>query len=71
MLTAGAGGGLVIAALAFIKIQVVSLGLAPGYQAFRVSLNYGIGFVLIHLLHFTVATKQPAMTAALLAAAID
>jgi site-specific recombinase len=36
-----------------------------------VSLNYGLGFVLIHILHFTVATKQPAMTAARLAAAIE
>ena len=27
-------------------------------------LNYGIGFTLIFMLHFTVATKQPAMTAA-------
>lgn len=71
MLAAGAGGGLVIAALALIKIQIVGLGLSPGYQAFWVSLNYGIGFVLIHLLHYTVATKQPAMTAALLAAAIE
>jgi site-specific recombinase len=35
------------------------------------SLNYGLGFVLIHVLHLTIATKQPAMTAATLAAALD
>jgi site-specific recombinase len=35
------------------------------------SLNYGLGFVLIHVLHFTIATKQPAMTAATLAASLD
>jgi len=34
-------------------------------------LNYGLGFILIHILHFTVATKQPAMTAAAIAASID
>ncbi|MCB5976870.1 site-specific recombinase [Acinetobacter baumannii] len=31
-------------------------------------MNYSLGFILIHVLHFTVATKQPAMTAAALAA---
>jgi site-specific recombinase len=71
MLRAGAGAGLVIAVMAFVKIQVIALGLGPGHEAFWVSLNYGLGFVLIHVLHFTVATKQPAMTAALLAAAIE
>jgi site-specific recombinase len=35
------------------------------------SLNYGLGFVLIHVLHLTIATKQPAMTAATLAGALD
>ena len=40
-------------------------------RAWRFSLNYGLGFVLIHLLHLTIATKQPAMTAATLAAALD
>ena len=71
MLRAGAGAGLVIAVMALVKIQLIALGLGPGHEAFWVSLNYGLGFVLIHVLHFTVATKQPAMTAALLAAAIE
>jgi site-specific recombinase len=35
------------------------------------SLNYSLGFVLIHLLNFTLATKQPAMTAATIAGSID
>jgi site-specific recombinase len=35
------------------------------------SLNYGLGFVLIHLLGFTIATKQPAMTASTFAKAIE
>jgi site-specific recombinase len=34
-------------------------------------MNYGLGFMLIHLLHFTVATKQPAMTAATIAATLE
>jgi site-specific recombinase len=33
-------------------------------------MNYALGFVLIYLLHFTVATKQPAMTAQTIAATV-
>lgn len=71
MLRSGAGAGFIIAAMALIKIQIEGLHLTPAIHTFWVSLNYGLGFVLIHLLHFTVATKQPAMTAARLAAAIE
>jgi site-specific recombinase len=34
-------------------------------------MNYALGFVLIYLLHFTVATKQPAMTAQTIAATVS
>ena len=34
-------------------------------------LNYGLGFMVIFMLHFTVATKQPAMTAARFAEAVE
>ncbi|WP_018872399.1 site-specific recombinase [Thioalkalivibrio sp. ALJ16] len=71
MLRSGAGAGLIIAVMALIKIQIEGLGLSEGWNTLWVSLNYGLGFVLIHILHFTVATKQPAMTAARLAAAIE
>ncbi|MBD3618831.1 MAG: site-specific recombinase [Chromatiales bacterium] len=71
MLWSGAGAGLIIAFMALIKIEVVELGLSRGLQTLLVCLNYGLGFVLIHILHFTVATKQPAMTAARFAAAVE
>lgn len=71
MLKSGAGAGLIIAFMALIKIHIEALGLSAGWNTLWVSLNYGLGFVLIHILHFTVATKQPAMTAARLAAAIE
>jgi site-specific recombinase len=71
MLRSGAGAGLIIAVMAWIKIQIEAMGLGEGATTLWVSLNYGLGFVLIHILHFTVATKQPAMTAARLAAAIE
>ncbi len=45
--------------------------LPPLTEALLFSLNYGLGFMLIHILHFTVATKQPAMTASAIAASIS
>ena len=63
MWRAAAGAGLIIAALALAKIFAGKLDLAPAGYAALYSLNYGLGFVLIYMLHLTIATKQPAMTA--------
>lgn len=71
MFRAAAGAGSIIAVMALIKLQLTALHLPLAWEALAFSLNYGLGFVLIHVLHFTVATKQPAMTAATLAAALD
>jgi site-specific recombinase len=71
MLRSGAGGGILIALMALIKIQIMGMKLAPFPETVLVSLNYGLGFMLIHILHFTVATKQPAMTASRLAEAVQ
>lgn len=71
MLASGAGGGLIIAFMALIKIQILQLGLGKGVETLWVSLNYGLGFMLIHMLHCTVATKQPAMTAASIAEKVE
>lgn len=65
------GAGLVVGIMAMIKIMTANEHYAPLTEAILFSLNYGLGFVLIHILHFTVATKQPAMTAAAIAASID
>jgi site-specific recombinase len=48
-----------------------SLRTAPLVEAFLFSLNYSFGFVLIHMLHFTIATKQPAMTASRIASGLS
>lgn len=64
------GAGIVIGAMALLKLLASHLDLAPLNSAFVYSLNYAAGFVLVHVLHFTIATKQPAMTAATLASAI-
>ena len=71
MLVSGAGGGIFIAAMALIKINLTGLGLNPLNQTVLVCLNYGIGFMIIHIMHFTVATKQPAMTASKFASVLQ
>ena len=71
MFRAAAGAGLIIGTMALIKILISKLGLPPVWEAVAYSLDYGLGFVLVHVLHLTIATKQPAMTAATLAAALD
>ena len=70
MLRSAAVGGFVIAFMAIVKLLLTALHLPPLTEGVLVSLNYGLGFVLIQLLHGTVATKQPAMTAARIAAEI-
>lgn len=71
LMRSAAGAGLIIALLALLKMYIESLGLPPLQKALLVSLNYGLGFVLVHVLHFTIATKQPAMTAASFAQEVE
>ena len=68
MLRSAAGAGLIIGFMAVFKILFSYLHAAPLVEAFLFSMNYSLGFMLIHVLHFTVATKQPAMTASRIAA---
>lgn len=71
MYKSAAGAGVIIASMATLKILMARLTLAPLMQALSFSMNYSLGFMLIHVLHFTVATKQPAMTAAALASTVQ
>lgn len=71
MARAAMGAGVVVGFMALIKVWIALLHLPPLWQAVGFSLDYGLGFVLIHMLGFTIATKQPAMTAARIASAID
>ena len=68
MLRRAAGGGAVIAGTTFMKFLVMALGLSAFWAGFWAGMNYAASFVLIQLMHWTVATKQPAMTAPALAA---
>lgn len=71
MLDAAAGGGAITAAMVFTKFFVGFAHAPPLFDALLIGLNYAWGFVLMQLLHFALATKQPSMTAATLAAAIE
>jgi site-specific recombinase len=70
MFASSAGAGIVIGVMALIKILISYQHRAPLIEALLYSLNYAAGFMLVHVLHFTIATKQPAMTAARIAAAL-
>ena len=63
MLRRAAGGGAVLAATTFIKFAILALGLSAFWSGAWADTNYALSFVVIYLLHWTVATKQPAMTA--------
>ncbi len=67
MWRSAAGAGVLIGAMALLKIKAAALHAPLAVEAFLFSMIYGLGFVLIYLLGMTVATKQPAMTAQTLA----
>lgn len=70
MITSAGGGGFLTAFTAALKFLVVSLH-APYFFDFLLNgLNYAGSFVLMQALGFTLATKQPSMTAAALAAQV-
>jgi site-specific recombinase len=63
MFAAALGGGAVIAGTTFLKFFLGAVGLTAFWGGFAAGMNYAASFLLVHLLHWTVATKQPAMTA--------
>ncbi len=71
MFRSASGAGVIVGVMALIKILLSKLLLAPFGFAFLYSLNYSLGFMVVHILHFTIATKQPAMTAAHIAKTLD
>jgi site-specific recombinase len=68
MFRSSAGAGLVVGFMAMFKIMLSYLKAAPLVEALLFSMNYSLGFMLVHVLHWTIATKQPAMTAQRIAA---
>ena len=68
MVRMAAGGGAVMGFTTLIKFGLMALPLSIFFGGLAAGINYAISFVLIQLLHFTIATKQPAMTAPAMAA---
>lgn len=70
MAKAAMGAGLIVGVMALIKLLLAQAHLPLLWEGLSYGLNYAIGFIIVQLLHFTIATKQPAMTAARIAAAL-
>lgn len=68
MLGNAMGGGAVTALTTLLKFMVMGLALSAFWNGFWSGVVYSATFILIQLLHFTLATKQPAMTAPAMAA---
>jgi site-specific recombinase len=64
---AAAGGGILTAVTAAVKLKIAGTGLPLFVEGLAVGLNYAVSFMLLHHFHLILATKQPAMTAAALA----
>ncbi|MBF6608084.1 MAG: recombinase [Flavobacterium sp.] len=71
MLKTALGGGIIVGILCIIKLLMSKLDTSYFGHAITYSLNYAFGFIAIYLLGFTLATKQPAMTAAALVKALE
>ncbi len=71
MLKASVGGGIIVGFLCIFKLLLSKVETSDFGHAFLYSLNYSLGFIAIYLMGFTLATKQPAMTAAALISALE
>lgn len=71
MLLTAMGAGLVVGFLCIFKVLLGKYHVSDFGHALLYSLNYAFGFILIYLLGFTLATKQPAMTAAAIVKSIE
>jgi len=71
MLYTALGGGFIVGIMCIIKVMLSKYDVSDFGHAVLYSLNYSIGFTLIYLFGFTLATKQPAMTAAALVTALE
>ena len=63
MLKKAAGGGAIIGLTTWGKFLLYGLSLSAFWMGFAAGMNYAVSFVVVQLLHLTVATKQPAVTA--------
>lgn len=70
MFKSAVGGGAITALTVFVKIKSLQLGLTGFLKGVLESLNYSSSFLLIQLMGWTLATKQPSSTAPFMAKAL-
>ncbi len=63
-----AGGGALTSITTWLKFMLMGVALTPFWDGFWSSIIYSLSFIAIGLLQWTLATKQPAMTAPAMAA---
>ncbi|MDP9900427.1 site-specific recombinase [Variovorax ginsengisoli] len=68
MVKKAAGGGALTALTVLSKFAILAIGLSAFWSGLAAGLMYAVSFLAIQLLHLTLATKQPAMTAPAMAA---
>ncbi len=71
MFKASLGAGLVVGFLCIFKVLLSKADTSDFGFAFLYSMNYAVGFIVIYLCGFALATKQPAMTASYIIKAIE
>jgi len=71
LVRAAAGGGLITVLTVYLKFLIYGLHLDKFIEGLLASVNYAGSFLAIHFAHFTLATKQPAMTGPALAHRLD
>lgn len=71
MIKSAMGGGFIVSFTAIIKNLITKVSLPPFWQGFAYSVNYAVGFQVMHETNSTLATKQPAFTASALASNLD
>lgn len=71
MFRSACGGGIIVGIMCVIKLFLGKVETSEFGHALLYSMNYAIGFTAIYLFGATLATKQPAMTASALVAAIE
>jgi site-specific recombinase len=71
MFRSACGGGIIVGIMCILKLFLGKVETSEFGHALLYSINYAIGFTAIYLFGATLATKQPAMTASALVAAIE
>lgn len=68
---AAGGGGVLTAFTALAKFLLAGLGMAPGLGGMSLAANYAGSFIAMQFFHLSLASKQPAATAAALSAVLE